>query len=100
MSSLKDKVIYFYIRNIKRWMYCPACQNGILTVKSNNKTWKCDKCEYSIFVKEFESGVVFWFCDNCGTFLNIQQDFNPKSGHFICKKCGLVNDVSEQNIIS
>lgn len=31
--SLGDRATYFYIKNIKKWMFCPACKNGKMTFK-------------------------------------------------------------------
>lgn len=36
---------------------------------------------------------VFWFCDNCDTFLNMQQGFTTRNQHWKCTKCGFDNDV-------
>ena len=96
MSSIKDRVIYFYIRSIKRWMYCPSCLREKMRVNRLTETWECDRCEYKLSCKEFESGVVFWFCDECGAFLNEQTNFSTESGKFICEVCDYENDVSPQ----
>lgn len=26
--SIADRINYFYIKNIKKWMFCPACKDG------------------------------------------------------------------------
>ena len=40
-----------------------------------------------------------WFCDRCGAKLNDQKGFTAEENSWTCHKCGIVNDVSENNII-
>lgn len=40
-----------------------------------------------------------WFCDSCRAYMNDQFGFTTASGTWICAECGVVNDVSENNII-
>ena len=98
MSSLKDRFIYFYIREIKKKMECPACRNHNMRVNKKTGEWKCEFCGYHFSIEEFESGMVFWFCDKCGTFLNTQEGFDEKKKLFVCQKCGFINNVTEDNI--
>jgi len=42
---------------------------------------------------------VEWICDGCGRNLNSQRGFSTKSGRWVCKKCGYVNNVTDDNII-
>jgi hypothetical protein len=41
---------------------------------------------------------VFWFCDNCDTFLNMQQGFTTRNQHWKCTECGFDNDVRKYDI--
>ena len=49
----------------------------------------------SIFDKDCD-----WYCDDCDAHLNNQAGFNTLSGSWTCTKCGWVNDVTENNILS
>lgn len=40
-----------------------------------------------------------WFCDDCGAYLNDQDDFTTASGRWMCDECGFENDVTEDNIV-
>ncbi len=48
----------------------------------------------SLFDKEYD-----WYCDNCHVHMNDQQGFTTVTDKWICSECGVVNDVSENNII-
>jgi Primosomal protein N'' (replication factor Y) - superfamily II helicase len=98
MSSLKDRLIYFYIREIKKKMECPACRNHIMRVNKMTGEWKCEFCGYHFSIEEFESGMVFWFCDGCESFLNNQDGFSDKKRFFVCRQCGYMNELTEDNI--
>ena len=39
-----------------------------------------------------------WYCDNCGAFLNSQDDFNDHKYIWKCGKCGYKNSISWANI--
>lgn len=79
------------------WMDCPACRSSNMYLGPEKKKWNCPDCGYSITEKEKDS-TVFWFCDDCDTFLNIQDGFSTKTGRWICTECGLENDVTGDNI--
>ena len=98
MKSLKDRLTYYYIREIKKTMECLACRNHIMRVNKKTGEWKCEFCGYHFPIEEFENGMVFWFCDKCGTFLNTQEDFDENKKLFVCQKCGFINNVTEDNI--
>ena len=83
---------------VKRWTDCPACRYPGMYLGPEGKKWKCPQCNFSIDDKEKELGV-FWFCDECEAFLNVQDGFDVKNGEWKCSECGAVNDVSEGNII-
>lgn len=95
--SISDKVTYFYIKNIKRWMECPVCHHKLF-FKKEKAAWCCDKCEYELLEKEFLDDSVFWFCDGCGTYLNVQDGFDRKGVTWVCTKCGFDNDITFNNI--
>ena len=82
----------------KRRMPCPAC-GDIMILNEDSMVWECQKCTYSISHQDLENGAVFWFCDNCETFMNTQEGFTTKSGSWVCTKCGFDNDVTAANII-
>ncbi len=92
-----DSLTYFYIKNIKRWMFCPVC-NQKLYFSKKTKAWECNSCNYTLPETEFLDDFVFWFCDGCGTYLNIQTGFDRKALTHICEKCGFNNDTSFSNI--
>ena len=83
--------------NVKLWMDCPACRSPNMYLGPSGKRWRCSDCGYMI--SRFRKNTsVFWFCDNCETFMNIQDGFNTKSGKWICTECKYENDVSNNNI--
>lgn len=41
---------------------------------------------------------ILWICDNCGDYMNNQGGFTDWDGVWKCKKCGYLNDVTENNI--
>lgn len=95
--SISDKVTYFYIKNIKKWMECPVCHSKLLFNK-RKVAWCCKACTYELSEKDFLDDFVFWFCDGCGTYLNVQEGFNRKKQTWVCKKCGFDNDITADNI--
>lgn len=95
--SITDKVSYFYIKNIKRWMECPICYQKLLFNKGK-KAWCCVGCAYELLEKDFLDDFVFWFCDGCGTYLNVQDKFDRKGTTWCCSKCGFENDITFNNI--
>ena len=97
-KSILDHLTYAYIRKIKKWMFCPACKDGKMSINKNSTMWICEKCGYKLSADEFEDNYVFWFCDECESYLNIQEGFDRKSKKHICKKCGYENDTSFSNI--
>ena len=95
--SLSEKMEYFYIKRIKKWIECPVCHEKLF-FNNRKKAWCCDDCHYSLSEKEFLDDYVFWFCDCCETYLNVQQGFNRKGSSWTCKICGFENDLSYENI--
>ena len=41
---------------------------------------------------------MFWFCDECDAYLNIQEGFDRTATKHICTKCGYENDTTFNNI--
>lgn len=95
--SFGDRASYFYIKHIKKWMFCPACKDGKMRFNKKLSQWCCD-CGYNFTEQYFLDDCVFWFCDECETYLNNQEGFNPKSSKHICTNCGYENDTTENNI--
>ena len=44
--SLGDRASYFYIKNIKKCMFCPACKSGKMTFNKKKSLWTCEDCGY------------------------------------------------------
>ena len=96
--SLGDRASYFYIKNIKKWMFCPACKSGKMTFNKKKSLWTCEDCGYHFSEQYFLNDRVFWFCDECEAYLNNQEGFNKKSAKHICRNCGYENDTTSNNI--
>lgn len=77
-------------------MACPCC-NGTMYLKED--VWRCYDCAYCVTQKDMLEECVFWFCDECGRFMNVQPGFTDKTGAWKCISCGFVNDVSKENVI-
>ena len=84
--------------HVHLWMDCPACRSPNMYLGASRRRWHCPDCGYQIspLKKFFE---VFWFCDDCEAFLNIQPGFNTKAKKWKCSECGCLCDVSRSNII-
>ena len=97
-KSIVDRLTRAYVRKIKKWMFCPACQNGKMAINKKSTMWTCEECGYQLSTDEFEDGYVFWFCDECHTYLNNQEGFDKHAARHICKKCGYENDTTLDNV--
>ena len=97
-KSITDRITYAYIRRIKKWMFCPSCQEGKMTIDKKSTTWTCETCGYNLSADEFEDDYIFWFCDECNTFLNNQEGFDRNATSHICQKCGYKNDTTFDNV--
>lgn len=95
--NINDTLSYFYIKRIKRWMQCPVCNHKLLFEKSS-ASWSCNNCDYFIKEKEFLDDFIFWFCDECNTYLNNQEGFDRHADKHICRKCGYENDTTFDNV--
>lgn len=97
-KSIVDRITYAYIRKIKKWMFCPACQQGKMTINKRSTLWTCEDCGYRLSADEFEDDYVFWFCDECNTYLNSQDGFDRRASRHICRNCGYENDTTFDNV--
>ena len=95
--TLIDRALYAYIKGIKRWMECPVC-HGKMKFSKKSQSWECNSCEYALLETDFLDDFVFWFCDGCNTYLNVQKGFDRKGKTWVCKKCGFNNDITFNNI--
>lgn len=84
--------------SVEWWTDCPVCRSPNMYLGAEGKKWKCPDCGYTLG-KDEKDNTVFWFCDECDAYLNIQQNFNTDKGTWKCTECDFVNDVSEDNII-
>ena len=96
--SIGDRATYFYIKNIKKWMLCPTCKHGKMSFNKKNSHWVCEDCGYSFSEEYFLDDCVFWFCDECETYLNNQEGFDRHASKHICRTCGYENDTTFENI--
>lgn len=92
-----DKISYFYIKYIKKWIECPVCHEE-MRFNKQKQLWVCNSCNYKILEKDFIDDFVFWFCDNCNTYLNNQEGFDKISSKHLCQECGYENDITFENI--
>lgn len=97
-KSIVDRITYAYIRKMKKWMFCPACQQGKMTINKKSTLWTCEDCGYRLSADEFEDDYVFWFCDECNTYLNNQDGFDRRASRHICCNCGYENDTTFDNV--
>lgn len=96
-NSKETNLINFYLKHIKRNMICPAC-GGKLIINKDKTVWECNKCSYTLLNSDFENNYVFWFCDECGEFLNVQNGFDSKSEKWICTNCGTENNITPAQV--
>ncbi len=98
IKNSSDKISFSYLKNVKKWMYCPSCNDGKLTINKNKTLWECKNCGYELTTTEFENGYVFWFCDKCNAYLNSQEGFDKCADKHLCKVCGYENNITFYNI--
>ena len=96
--NIKDQLSYLYIRNIKKWMFCPACKEGKMTLNKKASLWTCEDCGYNFSEEYFLDDCVFWFCDECNSYLNNQEGFDRNASRHVCQECGYENDTTFTNI--
>ncbi len=80
---------------VKYEMDCPNCRGKHMFLGTYRR--KCFDCGYSISIFHKIFGV-FWFCDNCETFMNVQKGFTVKKGTWTCTECGFNNSVKRKDI--
>lgn len=96
-ASIPDTATYFYIKEVKKWMECPVC-GGKLLFDKEEKNWSCEECSFVLPEEDFLNGYVFWFCDQCDEFLNVQNGFDPECKVWKCTVCGHANDITDENL--
>ena len=52
-KNIVEALTYAYIRKIKKWMFCPACQSGKMTINKKSTLWTCEDCGYKLSADEF-----------------------------------------------
>lgn len=77
-------------------MDCPSCFGTMFLMEN---AWQCQNCAYCISQNDMLNGAVFWFCDGCGEFLNVQPGFTTANGEWACVRCQWTNDVTAENVI-
>ena len=82
-TRISDQVSYFFIKNVNK----------------TTEAWECESGDFLLTEKEFLDGYVFWFCDQCGRFLNVQEGFAADAGRWTCTECGFENNVTEENLV-
>lgn len=96
-NNLGDRISYFYIKNLKKWMFCPSCKNGKMSFNKKTSHWMCEDCGYSFSEETFLESCIFWFCDECESYLNNQEGFDCIASKHICRNCGYENDTTFDN---
>lgn len=71
---------------------CPSCYNKMIYRKETGH-YCCGQCSFTLSQESFMGGYLYWFCDKCEMFLNLQDGFNTDSGIWKCRRCGFENDV-------
>lgn len=97
-TPVPDEVSYFYIKNVKGWMECPVCGEK-MRFEEASESWVCENSDFCLPEAEFLDGYVFWFCDQCGQFLNAQEGFSEETGTWACASCGFENDLSAESFV-
>lgn len=82
--------------HVKYEMDCPACR-GTNMFRYSHK-WRCEDCGYEIS-RLHKLIDVFWFCDNCDAFLNVQKGFTSKGKKWRCTECGHINSTTSKEIL-
>lgn len=97
-KGIGEFITYTYIRRIKKWMFCPVCKDGKMRINRSSTLWQCTECGYNLDNREFQDDYVFWFCDQCETYLNSQNGFDRNASKHSCTECGYENDTTLDNI--
>lgn len=84
--------------NMKYEQDCPSCRSPHMFASSRIGKWKCIDCGYMLSgLKKINT--IFWFCDNCETYMNIQDGFTTKNKMWKCTECGYTNNVTKKNLL-
>ena len=97
-KGIIDRLTYAYVRRVKKWMFCPECQKGKMTIDKQFTEWTCVDCGYKLSADAYEDNYVFWYCDECHAYLNNQEGFDCNESKHICRNCGYENDISVEHI--
>ena len=97
-AHISDKISYYYLKNIKKWMFCPACEISKMSFNKKTSSWVCEDCGYSFTEEYFLNDCVFWFCDECEIYLNNQEGFDQHNLKHICQNCGYENVTTSNSI--
>lgn len=84
--------------NVKLWMDCPACRSPNMYLDLSERKWKCPDCGYLISRLQ-KNNAIFWFCDDCDAFLNVQEGFTTENCRWVCNECDFSNDVTKGNVL-
>lgn len=98
VTGFKKAIESAYLHKIKKQMACPCCKEGKFAFIKKDNIWKCEMCGYELDDKLFTDDYIFWFCDECGAFMNNQEGFDYENDKNICSHCGYENDTSEANV--
>ena len=85
------------LTNVKAVADCPACRGKHMLLGPSGRLWKCMDCGFRISKKKMKHGV-FWFCDDCDAFLNVQPGFDETGKTWVCSECDFKNDITKNNI--
>ena len=83
---------------VKLWMDCPACRSQNMYLGPSGQMWRCPDCGYMLSEEERRTSM-FWFCDECEAYLNVQPGFTTSNKVWRCTECGQLNDVTEEHIL-
>lgn len=100
-----NTLILDILQILEKYSTCPKCGQILDFQKGFNEANKvhiCTNCGEALFNPLFDDKIknknVLWICDNCGDYMNNQEGFTDWDGIWKCKKCGYLNDVTENNI--
>lgn len=64
---------------VKKWTDCPACRSPNMYLGTSRRKWKCPDCGYVLPRFDRDPFSVFWFCDECEAYLNVQHGLRRKA---------------------
>lgn len=95
--QIRNRAEDLRLRKIQKWMYCPAC-GGKMMINKKETQWTCMDCGYSVAHRLLVQGYIFWFCDECNTFLNNQEGFDYHAQSWVCTECGHENGITKADL--